>query len=142
VLAKNPGTLPLTARFKKFFAQRTLAERTQMTINKDLKAIGIELTKLVKQIENLAVALGKTGKPAAKVVKTKAVSKKAPAKGGQKTDTDKLLAIINRSKKGVDTATLMKKTGFNQKKVRNMLNRTYKQGKIKRVEKGIYVGAK
>jgi hypothetical protein len=29
VLAKNPGTLPLTARFKKFFAQRTLAERTQ-----------------------------------------------------------------------------------------------------------------
>ena len=119
-----------------------MEEEHKMTINKDLKAIGIELTKLVKQIENLAVALGKTEKPAAKVVKTKAVSKKAPAKGGQKTDTDKLLAIINRSKKGVDTATLMKKTGFNQKKVRNMLNRTYKQGKIKRVEKGIYVGAK
>ena len=58
------------------------------------------------------------------------------------TDTDKVLAIINRSKKGVDTATLMKKTGFNQKKVRNMLNRTYKQGKITRVEKGIYVGVK
>ena len=113
-----------------------------MTINKDLKAISIELTKLVKQIENLAVALGKTAKPAAKSVKTKPVSKKVPAKGGKKTDTDKLLAIINRSKKGVDTATLMKKTGFNQKKVRNMLNRTYKQGKIKRVEKGIYVGAK
>jgi DNA-binding transcriptional regulator PaaX len=36
---------------------------------------------------------------------------------------------------------VMKKTGFNEKKVRNMLNRTYKQGKITRVEKGIYVGA-
>jgi uncharacterized protein YprB with RNaseH-like and TPR domain len=28
VLAANPATLPLTARFKKFFAQRTLAEST------------------------------------------------------------------------------------------------------------------
>jgi len=36
----------------------------------------------------------------------------------------------------------MEKTGFNQKKVRNMLNRTYKQGKITRVEKGIYAGVK
>ena len=117
-----------------------------MTITKDLQAISKELTKLANQTEKLAAELGKAEKPVAKSVKTKtmakAVTKRAPAKGGKKTDTDKLLAIINRSKKGVDTATLMKKTGFNQKKVRNMLNRTYKQGKITRVEKGIYVGAK
>ena len=117
-----------------------------MTITKDLQAISKELTKLVNQIEKLAAALGKAEKPKAKSVKTKpkakAVSKKAPAKGGKKTDTDKVLAIINRSKKGVDTATLMKKTGFDQKKVRNILNRTYKQGKITRVAKGIYVGVK
>ena len=117
-----------------------------MTITKDLQAISKELTKLVKQIEKLAAELGKAEKPPAKSVKpkikAKTVTKKAPVKAAKKTDTDKLLAIINRSKKGVDTATLMKKTGFNQKKVRNMLNRTYKQGKIKRVEKGIYVGAK
>jgi hypothetical protein len=36
----------------------------------------------------------------------------------------------------------MKKTGFDQKKVRNILFRTYKQGKITRAEKGIYVGVK
>jgi len=30
VLAANPATLPLTARFKKFFAQRTLAESTRL----------------------------------------------------------------------------------------------------------------
>ena len=117
-----------------------------MTITRDLQAIRKELTKLVKQTEKLAAALGKTGKPKAKSVKTKtkakAVTKKAPAKGAKLTDTDKVLAIINRSKKGVDTAALMKKTGFNQKKVRNMLNRTYKQGKITRAEKGIYVGVK
>jgi hypothetical protein len=34
------------------------------------------------------------------------------------------------------------KSGFDQKKVRNMLNRTYKQGKITRVAKVIYVGVK
>ena len=117
-----------------------------MTITKDLQAISKELTKLVNQIEKLATELGKAGKPKAKSVKTKpkakAVSKKAPAKRGKKTDTDKVLAIINRSKKGVDTAALVKKTGFNQKKVRNILNRTYKQGKITRVAKGIYVGVK
>jgi len=112
-----------------------------MTITKDLQTISKELTKLVKQTEKLAAAFGKAEKPKANSVKTKtkakAVTKKAPAKGGKKTDTDKVLAIINRSKKGVDTAALMKKTGFDQKKVRNMLNRTYKQGKITRVVKGI-----
>ncbi len=118
-----------------------------MTINKDLQTVSKELTKLVKQIEKLAAALEKAEKPKTKSVTTKTkakavITKKAPAKGGKKTDTDKLLAIINRSKKGVDTATLMKKTGFDQKKVRNILQRTYKQGKITRAEKGIYVGVK
>ena len=117
-----------------------------MTMTKDLRAISKELTKLANQTEKLAAALGKAGKPATKSVQTttkaKAVVKKAPVKAAKITDTDKLLAFINRSNKGIDTATLMKKTGFNQKKVRNMLNRTYKQGKITRVEKGIYVGVK
>ena len=118
-----------------------------MTLTKDLQAISKELTKLVKQTEKLSAALGKAEKPKAKSVTTKTkakavITKKAPAKGAKKTDTDKVLDIINRSKKGVDTATLMKKTGFNQKKVSNMLNRTYKQGKITRVGKGIYVGVK
>ena len=91
-----------------------------MTMTKDLQTISKELTKLVKQIENLTAALGEAEKPKAKSVmkktKAKAVTKKAPAKGGKKTDTDKLLAIINRFKKGVDTATLMKKTVLTRKK--------------------------
>ena len=117
-----------------------------MTLTKDLQAISKELKKMAKQTEKLAVALGKVEKPQAKSVSTKtkakAVTKKAHAKAAKKTDTDKVLAIINRHKKGDDTAALMKKTGFNQKKVQNILQRTYKQGKITRVEKGIYVGVK
>jgi pantothenate kinase len=122
-------------------------EENKMTLTKDLQAISKELTKLANQTEKLAAEFAKAEKPKARSVqpKTKAravITKKAPVKAAKKTDTDKLLAFINRSKKGVDTATLMKKTGFNQKKVRNMLSRTYKQGKITRVEKGIYVGVK
>jgi ATP-dependent RNA circularization protein (DNA/RNA ligase family) len=121
-------------------------EENQMTITKDLQAIRNKLKKLAEKTEKLAAELGKAQKPAVKSVKTapksKSVTKKAPVKAAKKTDTDKVLEIINRSKKGVDTATLMKKTGFDQKKVRNMLNRTYKQGKITRVDKGIYVGVK
>ena len=108
-----------------------------MTMTKDLQTISNKLTKLAEQTKKLAAELGNAQKPAAK-----SVPKKAPAKAAKKTDTDKVLEIINRSKKGVDTATLMKKTGFNQKKVRNMLNRTFKQVKITRVAKGIYVGVK
>jgi pantothenate kinase len=123
-----------------------MEEENKMTITKDLQTVSKELTKLAKQIENLTAALGKAEKPKVKSVKTttkaKVVAKKAPVKAAKITDTDKLLAIINRSKKGVDTATLMKKTGFDQKKVRNILSRTYKQGKITRAEKGIYVRVK
>ena len=81
-----------------------------MTMTKDLQAISKELTKLANQTEKLAAELGKAKKPAAKSVKPTAkakavITKKAPPKGRKKTDTDKVLAIINRFKKGVDTAT-------------------------------------
>jgi len=86
-------------------------------------------------------------KTTAKPIKSK-TTKRSPAqktpvkkKPAQPTATDQVLEIINRSKSGVNIKTLMEKTSFNQKKVTNILQRTYKQGKIKRVEKGIYVGA-
>jgi len=81
----------------------------------------------------------------AKVAKkrvAKKVAKKAPArKAATPTATDQVLKIIGRSTKGVDVTTLKNKTGFEDKKVRNILARAYKQKKIKRVEKGIYAGA-
>jgi len=36
----------------------------------------------------------------------------------------------------------MKKTGFDEKKVRNIIFRTLKQGKIKKADRGIYVGVR
>ncbi len=125
-----------------------------MTIlTKDLKALQKEIKALENKMDKLIAAVEKNDKPkVAKIVKSKSVkaitTKKTPAKKtpatkktAQPTATDQVLKIINRSKKGVNIKTLMEKTSFNQKKVTNILQRTFKQGKIKRVGKGIYLGA-
>ena len=114
-------------------------------MKKDITAIGKKLEKLITAVEKSEKATpNKTSK--AKAVKAKPAKKapKVPAKkkAVKVTATDQVLKIINKLKKGADTATLMKKTGFNQKKVTNILQRTFKQGKIKRAGTGIYVGVK
>jgi len=120
-------------------------------MKKELTAMKKDLTAISKKLDNLIKAVEKSETKVIKASKAKAVkatpAKKAPKTPAKKkvvqiTATDQVLKIINRLKKGADTATLMKKTGFDQKKVRNILNRTFKQGKIKRAGKGIYVGVK
>ena len=114
-----------------------------LALKKDIMAIGKKLDILLKSAEKNETKSPKASKP--KAIKAKPAQKaaKAPAKkkAVKVTATDQVLKIINRSKKGVDTATLMKKTGFDQKKVTNILHRSFKAGKIKRAEKGIYVSA-
>ena len=132
-----------------------------MTIAQDLKALNKNIQSLGKTLDRLLKAVEKDKKskakptkkiaakkaPAIKAPSKKAPAKKAPAKkdpaktAAPPTATDEILKIIRGSKNGVDAPTLIKKTGFNQKKVRNILFRTYKQGKIKRLDKGIYTGA-
>jgi hypothetical protein len=117
-----------------------------MTIAQDLKALNKNIQALGKTLDSLLKAVEKDekvkAKPTRKPPARKPPAKKTPAKkkAVQPTATDEILKIIRGSKKGVDAPTLVKKTGFNQKKVRNILFRTYKQGKIKRIDKGIYTG--
>ena len=91
-----------------------------------------------------------TRKVAAKPQKAapkKAPVKKASAKKAVKTKkqpataADTVLAIINRSKKGVDSATLIEKTGYDKKKIANIVFKLRKQGKIKSVGRGVYTKA-
>jgi septal ring factor EnvC (AmiA/AmiB activator) len=137
--------LKLEYRVKQLPADKKLAQLTRkengMTISKqDLQALNREIKALEKKMEKLIAAVEKSEK--AKTTK-RAPAKKAPArkKPAQPTATDQVLNIIKRSKKGLTATTLMTKTGFDLKKVRNILHRTFKQGKIKRVGKGVYVGA-
>ncbi len=52
-----------------------------------------------------------------------------------------LLAIIRRSKKGVDTAALKKKTGFEERKIWNVINSLKSRDLIKSGGRGIYIKA-
>ncbi len=125
-------------------------------LKKDLLSLRKEFQAVEKKMEMLLKAVEKSGKaPKAaakkavtkKTIKAKAI-KKAPAKmavakkpTSQATATDQILGIIKRFKNGVDVATLKEKTGFNDKKVRNIVFRASKEGKIKKSGRGIYVGA-
>ena len=123
-----------------------ILKRDLRAVQKDIKALEKKLEKLIKAFDQ-----GKKvkAKPAAKKATTRVVKKRrAPAKKtaakpkrAKLTATDKVLGIIRRSKKGVNVSTIKTRTGFDDKKVRNIIFRTSKEGKIKKVGRGIYVGA-
>ena len=111
-----------------------------------LKALAKQTQALIKAVEKFekqkaAKKPNARTKAKPKPVKKVAAKKPATKKAATPTATDQVLGIIKRSKKGVDVPTLMKKTGFGERTVRNILFRAGKQGKIKRAGRGIYVGA-
>ena len=114
------------------------------TVAEGLKSMAQGVEKLAEKVEGIGKSLSKE--------KAKA-KRKAPAKPERKaavkavksaakkplTAADTVLGVIKRSKKGVDTAALMKKTGYDRKKVANIVFKLRKQGKIKSEKKGVYV---
>ena len=131
-------------------------------VTKRLKALSMKTEQMAKEVagpekaqaakKRKAKATTKTRKaPSKKKVARKAVAKKkAPARRkavAKKptrtavTATDQVLKLIKGSKKGVDVPALMKKTGFDEKKVRNIVSRAFKQKTIKRPGRGLYVAA-
>ena len=129
-----------------------ILKKDLQAVKRDIKALERKLEKLLKDYEPMPkvkkAAKKKPAKKKAAAVK-KATARKAPARKKAATAkttalvtaTDKVLKIIKRSKKGVDVPTLKKKTGFDDKKVRNIVFRASKEGKIKKSGRGIYVGA-
>ncbi|MFC1815732.1 hypothetical protein ACFL0M_07255 [Thermodesulfobacteriota bacterium] len=97
-------------------------------LTKDLNSVNKDLEALARKVDKIVVAVGKLEKP--KV-----------AKKTTKTVIDTVLAIIIRSKKGVNIAALMEKTGFNEKQIHNNVYKLKKQGKVKSVGKGVYLKA-
>jgi uncharacterized Zn finger protein len=126
---------------------------------------GKKSRKAVKTAKNKAT--GK--KPAAKAPANKKSGPKSPSKSGLKkrshpaaaktrprktavkstvkkksavlSDSARVFKIINRSRKGIDVATLVQKTALDEKKIRNIIYKAHKIGIIKRAARGIYLGA-
>ena len=121
---------------------------------KNLRAASKDLKALSKKVDKMIVEVGKLEKPKAVKAKSakrtvakakpvkKVVAKKTTAKKTVKlTAADTLFGIIKRYKKGIDVATLMKKTGFNRRKIYDNVKILKKQGKIKSAGIGVYVKA-
>jgi predicted Rossmann fold nucleotide-binding protein DprA/Smf involved in DNA uptake len=113
-----------------------------------------EIAKSQAAEEPKVAAKKRAKKPAPAALKKKPARKSAPKTPKTKTAraskteaakaptaAETVYDVISRSQKGVDTSTLMKKTGYDRKKVANMVYKLGKQGKIKTVEKGVYVKA-
>jgi hypothetical protein len=57
------------------------------------------------------------------------------------TAVDIVFDVIKRSRNGAGFADIQAKTGFGDKKIRNIIFRLNKIGKIKRQKRGIYIAA-
>lgn len=102
-----------------------------------------DIDKVLKRIDRLEIlikteAIASTAK--GKSCRRKAgSSKKRSAKGRAKmTATEKVVGIIEKSPKGIDVSALKTRSGFEDKKVRNIVFRLCKEGTIKRVARGVY----
>jgi len=114
-------------------------KRDLQSVVKSLKSLTQKTERIAKQLDKLEKA-----KPAKKSMPkgTAMAAKKTVAKKGTGvTAIDTIMDIIKRSGKGVDTAMLRKKTGFENRKIWGIIIRLKKQGKIRSERKGVYVKA-
>jgi uncharacterized coiled-coil DUF342 family protein len=102
-------------------------------VKKDLQAIVDRLEALRKKAEEMSARVGELSKAAPT---QKPAGKKDVATA---TVMNQIIRVMRRHRAGVDVATLVKKTGFGEKKIRNTLNRALNKGKVSRVRRGVYV---
>ena len=99
-----------------------------------------KLMNRMDRIESLIRSATSTDGPGRISNKAKAVARgtKRPA---TLTASDTVLNIIKRSKNGIGFPDIQTKTGFAEKKLRNIIFRLNKLEKIKRKDRGTYVAA-
>jgi len=108
-------------------------------LKKNLQAVSKEIKVLIKKLERLAKSAGGGGKKAPAKKKGAARKKPAAKKAGSKaTAFDTVVTLVSRSKKGVNTSQLKAKTGFDDKKIANIIYKAKNRGMIKSISKGIY----
>ena len=92
-----------------------------------------KLTARLDRIERLLKSESPRGRGGA----TKARS----SKGAPVTALDTVFGIIRRARNGSSFKDIQIKTGYDDKKIRNVIFRLNKMGKIKRKSRGIYIAS-
>ena len=93
-----------------------------------------DVDKIMARLERIEALVASV--PAAAVAGRR---KTARRRNGGVPAADAVLDAIKRSKQGLKFADLQSKTGYPDKKIRNIIFRLNKLGKIKRHTRGVYV---
>lgn len=111
--------------------------------SRTLKAMMQEMSHLIERVDKLEKREGHEVPYKRVSTKSQGVLKR-PRYGTTSTlsATDRVLKIIKRHRRGVDIGKLKAATGYDDGKIGNILYRANKEGKIKRVSRGVYVAAK
>ena len=130
-MAKRKGKPVSFDAMVKFFMQAY-----GIPTKKDVERLLSRLDRLESLLKT-GVSAGGRRSVSAKATAVSKGAKKSPAL----TATDTVLNIIKRSKSGVGFAAIQTQTGFNEKKLRNIIFRLNKLKKINRKDRGIYLAA-
>jgi hypothetical protein len=109
-------------------------------LKKDLQALNKELTALINKTEAVMKAVVKIG---TQKTEQKPKEKKVPApkKTVTKTAFDTVMGIICRYRKGVTVPRIQELTGYDAKKIANIVYKGKQRGQIKSIDKGVYLEA-
>jgi hypothetical protein len=120
---------------------------------KTLKTIAANLKALSKEINSIAIQVGKATKtqskrtskikPVKKAAKAKTPRKSTPKKpapspGGTVSNVDTVFEAIKNADGGINNASIIEKTGLAKKQVANVVFKLKKQNKIKAVSRGVF----
>jgi hypothetical protein len=127
-MAKKKGKSVSFDAMVKFFMQYY-----NIPTRKDIDKLASQIDRLEKLIQKSMDGgkdkwIGETG------VKGKKSDRKITL-----TPSDMVLNVIKRFKKGAGFAQIQERTGFEDKKLRNIIFRLHKMGKIVRKSRGIYI---
>jgi len=102
-----------------------------------------DIEKLITKLNHLELVLTGGTQPAApakqKAEKSPVKKKTAPVGRSKMTASDTVLQVIKDARQGIGFNEIREKTGFEDKKLRNIIFRLNITGRIKRKERGIYV---
>lgn len=101
---------------------------------KDVEKLMARMDRLEELIKDLAVSGGRS-----RTVRVNAAKTGAAAGGSAKTAADNVLDAIKASRNGIGFVDIKAQVGYDDKKLRNIIFRLNKTGKIRRVRRGIYV---
>ncbi|MFW6052383.1 MAG: hypothetical protein ACOC8I_00605 [Desulfosalsimonas sp.] len=116
-------------------AQRKRTPSLDSMIKFFLKHYNIPTKKDINRLSEKIESLEKT------VHKMTAAQKSGPGQQKAKSASDVVLNVIRNINGGASFSDIKSRTDFDDKKLRNIIYRLNKQGKIKREKRGTYVAA-